>query len=76
MPGRKYQPGKDPKPTKWFKGYVSKAQRRHFQQDPDLSVYRAGMDYHTPPKGNPAKSGKTTISNKMAQLPRRVKRRK
>lgn len=75
MATRKYQPGKDPKPTKWFKGYVSQAQRRHFQADGDLAKYRAGMDYYTPPKGNPTKQGKTTIKNKMAQLPRRVRRK-
>lgn len=68
---RKYRPGLDPKPRVWFKGYVSQAQRRHFEKTPSLSIFRAGMDYHTPPVGNPGR-GKTSIKNKMAQLPRRV----
>lgn len=68
---RKYRPGLDPKPTVWFRGYVSQAQRRHFEKTPSLAIYRAGMDYHTPPVGNPGR-GKTSIKNKMAQLPRRV----
>lgn len=68
---RKYRPGLDPKPTRWFRGYVSQAQRRHFEKSPNLAIFRAGMDYHTPPVGNPSR-GKTSIKNKVAQLPRRV----
>jgi hypothetical protein len=68
---RKYRPGLDPKPRVWHRGYVSQAQRRHFQKTASLAIFRPGMDYHTPPVGNPG-SGKTTIKNKMAQLPRRV----
>lgn len=69
---RKYRPGLDPKPKVWLRGYVSQAQRRHFEKTPALSIYRAGMDYHTPPLGNPTSRGKTSIKNKLAQLPRRV----
>jgi hypothetical protein len=68
---RKYRPGLDPKPRVWHRGYVSQAQRRHFQKTAKLAIFRAGMDYHTPPVGNPG-TGKTSIKNKMAQLPRRV----
>lgn len=68
---RKYRPGLDPKPRVWFRGYVSKAQRRHFEKTGSLAIFRAGMDYHTPPVGNPAR-GKTSIKNKLAQLPNRV----
>lgn len=68
---RKYRPGLDPAPTKWFRGYVSQAQRRHFMKTPALAIFRAGMDYHTPPVGNPSR-GRTSIQNKLAQLPRRV----
>lgn len=68
---RRYRPGLDPKPRVWFRGYVSKAQRRHFQKTPDLAIFRPGMDYHTPPVGNPGR-GKTSIKNKTAQLPNRV----
>lgn len=68
---RRYRPGLDPAPTRWFRGYVSKAQRRHFQKTASLAIFRAGMDYHTPPTGNPGR-GKTSIQNKVAQLPRRV----
>lgn len=71
---RKYRPGVDPKPKVWFRGYVSQAQRRHFQGAPELAIYTAGMDYHTPPRGNPSgRKGKLSIKNKMAQLPRRVR---
>lgn len=68
---RAYRPGLDPKPTRWFRGYVSQAQRRHFQKTPALAIFRPGMDYFTPPRGNPT-GGKTSVRNKLAQLPRRV----
>lgn len=54
-----------PEPTKWFKGYVSKAQKAHFDHTPKLGKFRDGMLYDTPPKGfGNAKS-------KIARLPKR-----
>ena len=62
-PGRPF-----PEPTKWFRGYVSKAQFAHFQATPRLGKFRDGMLYDVPPKGfGNAKS-------KIARLPKRVRR--
>ena len=58
-----------PEPTKWFRGYVSKAQVNHFNRTPRLGKFRDGMLYDVPPKGfGNAKS-------KIARLPKRVRRR-
>jgi hypothetical protein len=65
----KSKPGRPfPEPTKWFKGYVSKAQKSHFDRTPRLGKFRDGMLYDVPPKGfGNAKS-------KIARLPKRVRR--
>lgn len=70
MAVRKYRPGRDPLPTKWHRGYVSKAQQRKFSTTPRLQKYAAGMRYWTPPVGY------KPLKQKLAQLPRRKKRLK
>ncbi len=63
---KRYNPLTDPKPKKWFKGYVSRAQRRHFMADARLAKFRPGMDWWTPPRGHAA------VAGKMAGLPNRL----
>lgn len=65
----KSKPGRPfPEPTKWKRGYVSKAQFAHFQHDPRLGKFRDGMLYDTPP------SGFGNAKRKIAKLPKRVRR--
>jgi hypothetical protein len=56
-----------PEPTKWFKGYVSRAQKAHFDRTPKLGKFRDGMLYDVPP------TGFGNAKSKIAKLPRRVR---
>lgn len=67
---RAYDPARDPHPTKWTQGYVSRAQHTHFMRTAKLKKYRGGMAYHTPPKG------KGSVHVKLSHLPARLHPRK
>jgi hypothetical protein len=69
----KYNPLTDPHPKRWFKGFVSRAQARHFVGDPRLHKYVAGMRFWVPPVGR-----RKPLPEKLASLPVRLhpKRRK
>jgi hypothetical protein len=63
----KYNPLTDPHPKRWFKGFVSRAQARHFVGDPQLHKYVGGMRWWTPTRGR-----RMPLPEKMAALPNRL----
>jgi hypothetical protein len=56
-------------PKVWKRGYVSKAQARHFAHTPSLARFRDGMAWYTPKKGGGA------LSKKISRLPEHVRRK-
>jgi hypothetical protein len=56
----------DPWPRRWYHGWASRAQRRHFTADPKLHKYVGGMDFWTP------QAGKRRLSGKLERLPNRL----
>ena len=69
----RYNPLTDPKPTRMFKGWASRAQRRHFLADGELRKFIGGNDWHSPTRGR-----RMPLPEKLAALPARLhpKRRK
>lgn len=65
----KYNPLTDPKPTKMFHGWASRAQRRHFVARANLHKYVGGNDFFSPPRGHKAMTG---VGGKLAGLPNRL----
>jgi len=66
MPKFKYNPLVDPHPTRMFKGWASRAQRRHFLARVKLHKYIGGNDFWTPRRGHAA------VAGKLKSLPNRI----
>lgn len=62
----RYNPLTDPKPTRMFRGWASRAQRRHFLAAPALRKFVGGNDFQTPVRGH------GNIREKLAALPARI----
>lgn len=63
----KYNPLTDPKPTRMFKGWASRAQRRHFLGVPALHKFIGGNDWYSPVRGR-----RMPLPEKLAALPTRI----
>lgn len=63
----RYNPLTDPRPTRMFHGWASRAQRRHFLGDTELHKYIGGNDYFSPRRGH------GSVREKLSALPSRLR---
>ena len=70
----RWSPDRYPKPTKWTRGFVSRAQARRFDKDSSLARYRGGMWANTP--GGSTFKNPVSRRAKLKGLPERKRKKK